>query len=149
VHFVPELGRAGDDVKQRPHAAAVANACCRQRRLHDERVPVLGTRHPQLAASRVADVLTEVFCVGSFDRLARGLLCPVQGINVSQYVREAALIRSVLDELDSAEEALHSAHDLLAIAREVRSLAEVDPPGPPRANAGRSRSANATHRQDG
>ena len=55
-----------------------------------------------------------------------------QGISVSQYVREAALIRAVLDELDSAEEALHTADDLLAIAREVRRLAEVDPPGPPR-----------------
>jgi hypothetical protein len=55
-----------------------------------------------------------------------------QGISVSQYVREAALIRAVLDELDSAEEALHTAHDLLAVAREVRRLAEVDPPGPPR-----------------
>jgi hypothetical protein len=64
-----------------------------------------------------------------------------QGISVSQYVREAALIRAVLDELDSAEEAVHTAHDLLAIAREVRRLAEVDPPGPPRANAGRQRSA--------
>ena len=64
-----------------------------------------------------------------------------QGISVSQYVREAALIRAVLDELDSAEEALHAAHDLLAIAREVRRLAEVDPPGPPRANTGRQRSA--------
>ena len=58
-----------------------------------------------------------------------------QGISVSQYVREAALIRAVLDELDSAEEAVHTAHDLLAIAREVRRLSEVDPPGPPRANA--------------
>ena len=58
-----------------------------------------------------------------------------QGISVSQYVREAALIRVVLDELDySAEEAVHTAHDLLAVAREVRRLAEVDPPGPPRAN---------------
>ena len=37
-----------------------------------------------------------------------------QGISVSQYVREAALIRAVLDELDSAEEAIHTAHDLLA-----------------------------------
>ena len=55
-----------------------------------------------------------------------------QGISVSQYVREAALIRVVLDELDSAEEALHTAHDLLGVAREVRRLAEVDPPGPPR-----------------
>jgi len=58
-----------------------------------------------------------------------------QGISVSQYVREAALIRAVLDELDfSAEEAVHTAHDLLAVAREVRRLAEVDPPGPPRVN---------------
>jgi uncharacterized protein (DUF1778 family) len=65
-----------------------------------------------------------------------------QGISVSQYVREAALIRAVLDELDfSAEEAIHTAHDLLAVAREVRRLAEVDPPGPPRANADRRRSA--------
>ena len=55
-----------------------------------------------------------------------------QGISVSQYVREAALIRAVLDELDSFEDAIHTGHDLLAIAREVRRLAEVDPPGPPR-----------------
>ena len=55
-----------------------------------------------------------------------------QGISVSQSVRQAALIRAALDELDSAEEALHTAHDLLAIAREVRRLAEIDPPGPPR-----------------
>jgi hypothetical protein len=72
-----------------------------------------------------------------------------QGVSVSQYVREAALIRAVLDELDSAEEALHTAHDLLAIAREVRRLAEVDPPGPPRANADRRRSGSATLQQDG
>jgi hypothetical protein len=55
-----------------------------------------------------------------------------QGISVSQYVREAALIRAVLDELDSAEDALHTAHDLLAVAREIRLLAQVDPPGPTR-----------------
>ena len=72
-----------------------------------------------------------------------------QGISVSQYVREAALIRAVLDELDSAEEALHTAHDLLDIAREVRRLAEVDPPGPPRASAGRRRSGSAKLGQDG
>jgi hypothetical protein len=65
-----------------------------------------------------------------------------QGISVSQYVREAALIRAVLDELDySAEEAIHTAHDLLAVAREVRRLAQVDPPGPPRANPGARSSA--------
>ena len=58
-----------------------------------------------------------------------------QGISVSQYVREAALIRAVLDELDTAQEALHTAHDLLAVAREVRQLAQVDPPGPPRADS--------------
>ena len=63
-----------------------------------------------------------------------------QGVSVSQYVREAALIRAVLDELDSAEEAIHTAHDLLAIAREVRRLAEVEQPGPARAT-GRGRSA--------
>jgi hypothetical protein len=57
-----------------------------------------------------------------------------QGISVSQYVREAALIRAVLDEMDSATEAIHTGHDLLAIAREVRRLAEVDPPGPARSN---------------
>jgi len=55
-----------------------------------------------------------------------------QGVSVSQYVREAALIRAVLDDLDTAEEALHTAHDLVTVAREVRQLAEVDPPGPTR-----------------
>jgi hypothetical protein len=50
--------------------------------------------------------------------------------------------------LDSAEDALHSAHDLLAIAREVRRLAEVGPPGPPSANADRGSSASATLRRD-
>ena len=80
--------------------------------------------------------------------LAIARAADAQGISVSQYVREAALIRAVLDELDSAEEAVHAAHDLLAIAREVRRLAVVDPPGPPRANAGRSRSGSARLRQD-
>jgi uncharacterized protein (DUF1778 family) len=65
-----------------------------------------------------------------------------QGVSVSQYVREAALIRAVLDEVDTVEEAIHTAHDLLAVAREVRRLADVDPPGPPRANADRRK----THR---
>jgi uncharacterized protein (DUF1778 family) len=55
-----------------------------------------------------------------------------QGISVSQYVREAALVRAVLDELDATVDALHTAHDLLAVAREVRRLAQVDPPGAPR-----------------
>ena len=71
-----------------------------------------------------------------------------QGISVSQYVREAALIRAVLDELDTAEDAVHTAHDLLAIAREVRRLAEVDAPGASRANTGSrgSTSRRATDR---
>ena len=64
--------------------------------------------------------------------LAVARAADAQGISVSQYVREAALIRAVLDELDTAEEALHTAHDLLAVAREVRQLAQVDSPGPPR-----------------
>ena len=42
------------------------------------------------------------------------------------------LIRAVLDDLDTAEEALHTAHDLVDVAREVRRLAEVDAPGQPR-----------------
>ena len=62
-----------------------------------------------------------------------------QGISVSQYVREAALVRAVLDELDSDRETVHTGHDLLAIAREVRRLAQVDPPGAPPASAGRQR----------
>lgn len=65
-----------------------------------------------------------------------------QGISVSQYVREAALIRAVLDDLDTADEALHTAHDLVNIAREVRRLAEVDAPGPPRRDARSGRSSS-------
>jgi hypothetical protein len=64
-----------------------------------------------------------------------------QGISVSQYVREAALIRAVLDELDTRPGGRSPAHDLLGVAREVRRLAEVDPPGPPRANAEHRRAA--------
>ena len=60
--------------------------------------------------------------------LAVARAADAQGISVSQYVREAALIRAVLDDLDTAEEALHTAHDLVALAREVRQLAHVDPP---------------------
>jgi mobilization protein NikA len=71
-----------------------------------------------------------------------------QGISVSQYVREAALIRAVLDELDTAEAALHTAHDLVAIAREVRQLAQVDAPGPPRPHA-RSQGSTTTRGADG
>ena len=70
------------------------------------------------------------FADRSYVAIARA--ADAQGISVSQYVREAALIRAVLDELDTAEEALHTAHDLLAVAREVRQLAQVDPPGSPR-----------------
>ena len=64
---------------------------------------------------------------------AIALAADAQGISVSQYVREAALIRAVLDELDS-NEALHTAHDLLGIAREVRRLAEVEPQARPEPN---------------
>jgi hypothetical protein len=49
-----------------------------------------------------------------------------QGISVSQYVREAALIRLVLDELDREHDApgaiVVEASQLLALAREVRRL---------------------------
>jgi hypothetical protein len=103
------------------------------------------------AAGRVAPVALHATTIRFADRAYTAIAraADAQGISVSQYVREAALIRAVLDELDSAEEALHTAHDLLAIAREVRRLAEVDPPGPPRPNAGRRRSGAATVRQDG
>ena len=68
-----------------------------------------------------------------------------QGISVSQYVREAALIRAVLDDLDTAEQAAHAAHDLLAVARAVRRLAEVDAPGPrPDARSAGSASTRGT-----
>lgn len=52
-----------------------------------------------------------------------------QGISTAQYVREAAMIRAVLDDLDTAEEAVHTAHDLVAVAREIRKLATVGSPG--------------------
>jgi uncharacterized protein (DUF1778 family) len=64
-----------------------------------------------------------------------------QGISVSQYVREAALVRAVLDELDSDREVVHSGHELLAIAREVRRLAAVDAPGASPGSAGPQRPA--------
>jgi hypothetical protein len=71
-----------------------------------------------------------------------------QGISVSQYVREAALIRAVLDELDAAEEAPHAVPELVNVAREVRRLAEVDAPGPPRSEArsGGSGTKRGAHR---
>jgi hypothetical protein len=69
-----------------------------------------------------------------------------QGISVSRYVREAALIRAVLDELDAAE-ALHTAHDPLAVAREIRRLAEVEPAGLSRADD--VRRTSGPHRQAG
>ncbi len=102
-------------------------------------------------AGRVPPVALHATTIRFADRayMAIARAADSQGISVSQFVREAALIRAVLDELDSAEEALHSAHDLLAIAREVRRLAEVDPPGPPRANAGRKRAGSAKLEQDG
>jgi hypothetical protein len=109
--------------------------------------PMAGAR----AAGRVPLVALHATTIRFADRayMAIARAADSQGISVSQYVREAALIRAVLDELDSAEEALHTAHDLLAIAREVRRLAEVDPPGPPRANADRGRSAPTPLRQGG
>jgi hypothetical protein len=95
------------------------------------------------AAGRVAPVALHATTIRFADRAYTAIAraADAQGISVSQYVREAALIRAVLDELDSAEEALHTAHDLLAIAREVRRLAEVEAPGAPRRNAGARRSA--------
>ena len=59
---------------------------------------------------------------------AIGRAADVQGISISQYVREAALIRAILDELEGEPDApsLSTAHDLLALAREVRQLATVD-----------------------
>ena len=57
---------------------------------------------------------------------AIGRAADAQGISISQYVREAALLRAVLDELDSSSDALHTAHDLLALAREVRRLSSTD-----------------------
>ena len=82
--------------------------------------------------------------------LAVARAADAQGISVSQYVREAALIRAVLDDLDTAEEALHTAHDLLAVAREVRQLAQVDSPGGPRPDSDQrpqlARSASGTPR---
>jgi hypothetical protein len=103
----------------------------------------LAGRAVNLGAAKVPPVALHPTTIRFADRayttIARA--ADEQGISVSQYVREAALIRAVLDELDSAEEALHTAHDLLAIAREVRRLAEVDPPGAPPASAGRRRPA--------
>jgi hypothetical protein len=91
------------------------------------------------AAGRVPPVALHATTIRFADKAytAIALAADAQGISVSQYVREAALIRAVLDELDSANEALHTAHDLLGIAREVRRLAEVEAPGPPRVKPGR------------
>jgi uncharacterized protein (DUF1778 family) len=88
-------------------------------------------------ADRVTPVALHATTIRFADRAYTAIAraADAQGISVSQYVREAALIRAVLDELDSAEEALHTAHDLFAVAREVRRLADVDPPGPPRRDA--------------
>jgi len=52
-------------------------------------------------------------------------------------VREAALIRAVLDQLDDEPGAFVStAHDILAIAREVRQLAATDDSSDPRTSPG-------------
>ena len=60
-----------------------------------------------------------------------------QGISVSQYVREAALIRAVLDEVDSAEEAIHTSRR--SPARSAGSPRSTRPAGG--GNAGRRSSA--------
>ena len=75
-----------------------------------------------VGAGRVPLVALHATTIRFADRayLAIARAADSQGISVSQYVREAALIRAVLDELDSAEEALHTADDLLAIARRGR-----------------------------
>lgn len=103
------------------------------------------------AAGRVLPVALHATTIRFADRAYTAIAraADAQGISVSQYVREAALVRAVLDDLDDASEAVHTGHDLLAIAREIRRLAEVDPPGPPRANASRRRSTSAKNRQDG
>jgi hypothetical protein len=59
---------------------------------------------------------------------ARSRAADAQGISVSQYVREAALMRVVPDELESdhPEGRFTTGHDLLAVAREVRRLSSVE-----------------------
>ena len=74
---------------------------------------------------------------------------PVNTSELRARVRSLMRLKRFTDELDSAEEALHTAHDQHANAREVRRLAEVDPPAPPRASAGRKHSDAATLRHDG
>src|SRR3954463_10133064 len=87
----------------------------------------------QSPASMALHATTIRFADRGYSAIARA--ADAQGISVSQYVREAALIRAVLDDLDTAEEPLHTARDLVNIASEVRRLAEVDAPGPPRSDA--------------
>ena len=70
---------------------------------------------------------------------AIALAADAQGISVSQYVPRGRAYPRGARQLDS-NEALHTAHDLLGIAREVRRLAEVEPAGP-RAKPGRRTSA--------
>ena len=87
---------------------------------------------PRWAPVRVPSVALHATTIRFADRAYTAFACAAdaQGISVSQDVREAALIRAVLDEVDSAEEAIHTTHDIPAVAREVRRLAEVDPPRP-------------------
>jgi hypothetical protein len=51
-----------------------------------------------------------------------------QGISGSRYVRDAALSRALVDEFEGQPDAptLTTAHDLLAFAREVRCLSDVE-----------------------
>jgi uncharacterized protein (DUF1778 family) len=58
---------------------------------------------------------------------AIGRAADAQGISISQYVREAALIRAVLDQLEDEPGAfVTTTHDILALAREVRRLSATD-----------------------
>lgn len=53
------------------------------------------------------DATTIWFVERAYTAIARA--ADAHGISVSQYVREVALIRAVLDEVDSAEEAIQHA----------------------------------------
>ena len=79
-----------------------------------------------LAAEAVPAPTASAVTTQAYTALSRA--ADAQGISVSQYVREAALVRVVLDELESdhPEGVIASGHDLLAIAREVRRLASVE-----------------------
>ena len=83
-----------------------------------------------MRAGRVCSVALHATTIRFSDRghTAISKAANAQGISVSQYVREAALIRAILDELEGEPDArgLTTAHDLLALAREVRQLSATD-----------------------